>query len=93
MNLHDRLQADARHHEWKNYFQLKELAAADIAKQPALVDLKLFVEYITFLRGKYRPAVTFHLPSAAVGAALTILLISLLLGIFGFIFPAHSFPS
>lgn len=84
MNPIDRLKADKLHAEWKDFFLVTSNIEHLEENTPSLRDIHLFVDYIDFLRDKKNHAY-FHLGSAAVGAGLTVLLIALLLGIFGFI--------
>lgn len=80
----DRLKADVRHKEWQEFFLVTTNVRHLEESNTYLRDIHLFVKYIDFLRDK-RNHRYFHLPSAAVGSGLTVLLISLLLGFFGFI--------
>lgn len=81
MKILDRKLAEERYSTWKDFFT----ATTSIHNLRApLEDLRLLVWYITELRQEVKQA-SFHLPSAAVGSGLTVLLIALLLGIFGFI--------
>jgi hypothetical protein len=54
LNSSEKLRAAGRHHEWEQYFLAKELSDDDITNSPTLVDLHLFVRYITFLRNRVR---------------------------------------